>query len=220
MISIYPSLISSDITNLEQTIQKLEPYCQGFHLDIMDFHFVPTLEWSINAINKIRKITNKKIHVHLMVEFPEKYIPLLDLHPYDIVSVHIESPSTVSFEELLKSIQLKQLIPSIAVNPYTPIESIIAVKFPLEHVLVVSSTHEDSIPKFLPHTLDRIKQLSFFKKTHNLSFDISIDGAITTDNLKTVSESGTDEIVIASSIFGHNNPIERLKLIIDLTKTH
>lgn len=219
MISIYPSLISSDIINLEQNIKNLEPYCQGFHLNISDFHFVPNLEWSINAINKIRQATDKKLHVHLMVEYPEKYIPLLDLNPYDILSVHIESPSTVSFEQLLRSIQLKQLIPSVAVNPYTPIESIIGIQFPLEHVLIMSATNSDEKTQFLPHSLEKVKQLALFKKSHNLSFAISIAGGITTDNLRTAAESGVNEIVIATTIFGFANPIEKLKLIIDLTKT-
>lgn len=218
MISIYPSLISSDIMNLERNIKDLEPYCQGFHLNIMDFHFVPDLEWSINAVNRIRKSTDKKIHVHLMVEYPERYISLLKLNPYDIVSIHVESESTEKFEQLLKDIQLKQFIPSIAINPFTPIESVISIKFPLEHVLILSSNPDDEKSEFLPHALERVKQLSLFKKSHNLSFNISIEGGINADNLKSVAQTGANEIVITSAIFGHINPIERLK-IIDLTKT-
>lgn len=218
MISIYPSITSSDVINLDQIIKNLEPYSQGFHFNIKDFHFVPDLDWSINSINSIRKATDKKIHVHLMVEYPEQYISLLQLNPYDIVSVHIESPSTEKFENLLKTIQLKQLIPSIAITPFTPIESIISLQFTLEHILLLSSNPEDEKIQFLPHSVEKIKQLSLFKKSHNLSFDLSVEGGINADNLKIIAESGANEIVIEATTFGHINPIERLK-IIDITKT-
>lgn len=217
MKSLYPSLVSSDLMNLEQDIKKLEPYCQGFHLNIMDFHFVQKLDWSTDAVNRIRKATHKKMHVHLMVQYPEKYIPLLQLNAHDIVSIHIESQTNEKFEQLLKNIQLKQLIPSIAITPFTPLEGIIGIQFPFEHVLVMSAIYEHGKPRFLPHSLEKIKQLALFKKSHNLSFDIAIDGGITIENLRTIAETDANQIVISSNILGHNS-VENLKIMIELTK--
>ncbi len=219
MTSIYPSLIFADTLNLGETIKKLEQYCQGFHLDIMDFHFVQNLGLNIETINKIRKATQKKLHIHLMVEYPERYIPLLDLNPYDIVSVHIESPTEFRFEELLKFIQLRQLVPSVAINPTTPLEAVIGINFPFEQVLVMSVDPAFSNQKFLPNSLEKIKALDIFRKSHKLSFNISVDGGITNENIREIIKNGANEVAIASVIFGQGNPVDKIKALIETTKT-
>ena len=35
-IKLYPSLIASDLLNLQKTITALEPHCDGFHVDVID----------------------------------------------------------------------------------------------------------------------------------------------------------------------------------------
>ena len=55
MALIFPSIISGDILHLAQQMAALESYASGFHLDVMDFHFVPNLTWGPTFINAIRK---------------------------------------------------------------------------------------------------------------------------------------------------------------------
>jgi pentose-5-phosphate-3-epimerase len=52
----FPSLISADLLNLEKTLKDLDPHCDGYHIDIMDDHFVPNLTWGPAFVQKnIRK---------------------------------------------------------------------------------------------------------------------------------------------------------------------
>lgn len=211
MTAIFPSLISADLLNLENVIKKIDSYSNGYHLDVMDFHFVPNLTWGPDFINSIRKATKKKLLVHLMVEYPEKYLDRFKLKKSDIISVHIESPSTLMIEELLSLIKKKNLISSVALNPFTPIESILGIKTQLQHVLLMSVHPGFSGQKFLPHVLLKLKSLNTFKKTHNLHFKIAVDGGINLNNCKSIIKSGADELAIASAIFDKKSPIKALK---------
>lgn len=211
MIEIFPSIISSNILNLEHEIKSLEPYSSGFHLDVMDFHFVPNLTMGPDFINKIRHITNKQLQVHLMVEYPEKYLGLLNLYPNDLVSIHIEAKSNLSIEELFKILRDKKLIPSIAISPNTPVESIFTLITKLEHILLMTVRPGFSGQKFIPHMLDKLKALNNFKIAHKLNFKICVDGGITLENYKELIKSGANQLAIASAIFNSKNPINTLK---------
>ena len=73
-MEIFPSLISSDILNLQNTINLLDAHCHGYHIDVMDDHFVPNLTWGPVFINSITQKTQRSLHVHLMVDNPASWI--------------------------------------------------------------------------------------------------------------------------------------------------
>lgn len=211
MIEIFPSLISADLLNLQKEIETLEPYCAGFHLDIMDFHFVDNITWGFDFINQIRKFSKKQLQIHLMVQYPEKYLSRLILNQNDIISIHIESVSNIPVEEILYKIRDLNLMPSIAISPFTPLESLISLNFKLEHVLLMSVNPGFSGQKFMPHTINRLIALNNFRQTHNSYFKICVDGGINLDNYKILIQNGADQLAIASAIFDFKNRIEALK---------
>ena len=216
MVSIFPSLISAPLLQLEDEIKLLEPYCAGFHLDVMDFQFVPNLTWGPAFINAIRQATSKQLIVHLMVDNPEKYIDRLQLNPADIIAIHLESPSTLTLTQLIQTIKSHNLIPSLAINPSTPIESLISLPIGLEHVLLMSVNPGFSGQKFIPRILDKLKTLNNFKKSHNLDFAIAVDGGIDETNIRQLVEHGANELAIASSIFAQKDHVKALKNLASL----
>lgn len=92
---IFPSLMAADLVNLETVIKKFEPHCDGFHIDIMDNHFVPNLTWGPQLTNAIARVTQKPLLVHLMVKNPEQMIPKLTLTPKSVISFHLEATDVV-----------------------------------------------------------------------------------------------------------------------------
>jgi len=213
MIEIFPSLISANLLNLQKEIETLEPYCAGFHLDVMDFHFVDNLTWGFDFVNQIRKATKKKLQIHLMVDYPEKYISRLSLNPGDIISFHIESPTNLNLEQILATIKNLNLIASVAISPFTPLESLINLNFKLEHVLLMSVRPGFSGQSFMPHSIDRLKALNNFRMAHDLDFKICVDGGINAQNYKSLINNGANQLAIASAIF-NNNRLENLKKFI------
>jgi ribulose-phosphate 3-epimerase len=211
MALLFPSLISGRLLNLQEEISLLEPHCDGFHIDIMDFHFVPNLTWGPLFVKQIRQATSKQLFIHLMVEYPEKYLPLLELYPGDIVSIHIESPTTSSLFAMTTYLKAHNLIPSIAINPETPLESIISLPFYVEHVLLMSVHPGFSGQKFLPHTLEKLKALNLFRQSHNLCFSIAIDGGITSCTIPQLIHNGADQLAIATAIFMYEDRVSAIK---------
>jgi len=119
MKPIYPSLIAADLLNLGTIIETFNPICDGFHVDIMDNHFVPNLTWGAAFANAIARASRKPTWVHLMVDNPHEWLEILELTPGSTLTFHIEN----SFEKtnLIRCIKEKNLKASIAINPKTPV---------------------------------------------------------------------------------------------------
>src|SRR4051812_22600030 len=105
-MKFYPSLISSDILNLRGTIARLDTYCDGYHLDIMDYCFVPTMTWGPPFVEAFVHATSKPLHIHLMVEDPLIWIDRISLRKQDSFIFHYESFSGNYQERMAKILTL------------------------------------------------------------------------------------------------------------------
>jgi len=74
-VRISPSVLSADLGRLrEQVEQAVAGGAEWIHVDMMDGHFVPNLTFGAPMIRALRGLTDRPIDVHLMVEYPERYI--------------------------------------------------------------------------------------------------------------------------------------------------
>ncbi len=209
MIRIYPSLISANLLNLEHEIKLLEPHCDGFHLDIMDNHFVPNLTFGIDMIQAISKTTHKQLWVHLMVDQPNTWIESLQLPEQTILSFHIESTNKTS--ELIKRIKEKKWLTSIAINPKTNVDEIFPYLHLIDQVLIMSVEPGFSGQRFLEPTIDKIAPLIKRQTAQKLTFSIGFDGGITPENIGLLAQKGVTDFAAASTIFNNPHPIEALE---------
>jgi ribulose-phosphate 3-epimerase len=198
-MQIYPSLMVVDSSHFEDEIKLLEPYCAGFHLDVMDNKFVRNSALSIDAVNTIANIVHKPVWLHLMVEKPDEFYDALFLPNDSFVSFHIESE--IDVEKFVKIIREKKHKPSIAINPKTALERIVPFLHVVDQVLLMSVEPGFSGQPFLQESVFRLDQLIAYRKKYDNVFRIGIDGGINKDNIKTVFEKGVDDCAIASGIF-------------------
>jgi len=210
-MKVYPSLISSNLLNLQQDIKTFEPHCDGFHLDVVDFSFAPNLTWGPAFINAIRTASKKQLFVHLMVNYPERYLDILQLYAGDIFAFHIESITTFEVKQLIAEIKKRRLQVCIALKPETIIEEVTPYKDSIDHLLIMSVQPGYSGQEFLPETLQKLEELKAFKAKHRLALNIAVDGGITTDLIPTLRELGVDYIAAASAIFNTTDPLLALK---------
>ena len=204
MVRIYPSLMGADPLNLENEIALLEPYCAGFHLDVMDNHFVPNITWGANTINAIAQ-RGKPVWVHLMLEEPDLFYSTLSLPADSIVSFHIESK--VDILGLIKIIREKKHKPSLAISPKTALVEIFPFLDVVDQVLVMSVNPGFSGQAFLKGSLDRLIELVSYRENYKSSFRIGVDGGIDITNIKMVNEIGVDDCAIASAIFKQGDSV-------------
>ena len=213
MAEIFPSLISANLLELKEEIELLEPHVAGFHIDVMDFHFVPNLTWGPAFINQIRRATNKKLWVHLMVDSPEKYLDRLELSDNDIVSVHFESQHHGPLLDLFDNIQSRGWVPSMALNPDTSIKVLDSVG-KLEPILLMSVEPGFSGQEFIPETADKLKKLAHLRKEQALPLTIALDGGINSTNAHELVSAGADQLAIASALFSDPDRLKALHKIL------
>lgn len=210
-MEIYPSLISSNVLNLQSTINQLDSYCDGYHLDIMDDHFVPNLTWGPAFINAISESTHLPLQVHLMVDNPAAWVDRLKLCINDCFVFHAEAVEHNDALLLINRVKLKKVKVGIALNPTTSIRMIEHLLPQLDHVLVMSVEPGFSGQKFIPSILNKVDELFHIRSTRNFSFKIGVDGGVTHDNIALLAQHHVDVVGVASAIFFKPNPLEALQ---------
>jgi len=216
MAHIFPSLIAGNLLNLQKEIKTLDSHVDGYHLDIMDNHFVPNLTWGPMFINAIARATYRTLWVHLMVDNPMDWTSLLFLPPGSIYTFHLEAKKEIP--KLIKQIKEKKWLVSIAINPKTSVEEIFPLLNILDQVLIMSVEPGFSGQNFLPKVIEKIERLAAYRDTSGSTFHISVDGGIDKDNISMLAKKGVNDFAIANGIFKAANSIMRLQELKNLTQ--
>lgn len=196
-----PSVLSADFANLDRDIQAAgKAGAQWVHCDVMDGRFVPNISFGIPVLKAIRSVTDCPLDVHLMIEEPERYLEAFKAAGADIISVHGEAVRHLDRTvEHIKELGLKC---AVALNPATPVLTLKHILPKLNMVLIMSVNPGFGGQKFIPYTLDKIKELSDIRKKQGLSFLIEVDGGVTLENADQLLSAGADILVAGSAVFG------------------
>ncbi len=216
MPNLYPSLISADLLNLEKTIHALESYCAGFHLDVMDNHFVPNLTMGPDFVNAIARACNKPVWVHLMVDTPETLIESLNLKPGSTVSFHIEATDKIL--DCIKNITEKKLKAGLAISPKTDVEKSFPFLDKVDQLLLMSVEPGYSGQPFIESAVDKIAPLAELRTQKKMNFRIAMDGGINATNISALTTKGVDDFALAAAIFNQPNPAAALQQLTKLTQ--
>ncbi len=211
------SMMCANYGNLEQEIKELEEGgIDSFHIDIMDGRYVPNYAMSLNDMRYIASVAKKPLDVHLMVEHPNNTIELFinALRAGDTIYIHPEAeyhPSTT-----LQKIINAKLIPGIAINPGTSVETVMEMLRIVKKVLVMTVNPGNAGQMFMPYVGKKITKLLSLKD--EMHFELYWDGACSADKILEFAPKGVDGFVLGSSLlFGKKKPYgEILKGIRDL----
>ena len=214
-IQISPSILSADFSQLGKEIKKLEEGgADLIHVDVMDGHFVPNLTIGPPVIKALRNYTNLPFDVHLMISPVHKYIKNFAEAGSDIITIHPEATENLNQSiSLIKELNKKV---GVSLNPNTKINIIETELNNIDLVLVMSVFPGFGGQKFIPETINKIKELKEIKEKKNYTFDIEVDGGINFSNSKDVINAGANILVSGTTIFKENNGdirknIEKLK---------
>lgn len=200
------SMMCADYGHLEREVRDLEiGGIDSFHIDIMDGRYVPNYAMSLNDLKYIRSATEKPLDVHLMIEHPNTNVHLFinALKPGDTIYIHPEAeyhPSTT----LQKVIDAK-MIPGIAINPGTSVETIYEMLRIVKKVLVMSVNPGNAGQMYLPYVGEKYNKLLALKD--KMGFDVYWDGACGADKIKAFAPKGVKGFVLGTTLlFGRGKP--------------
>lgn len=200
------SMMCANYANLEKEIKELEDgSIDSFHIDIMDGRYVPNYAMSLNDLKYIASVAKKPLDVHLMVEHPNNTIALFTnaLRTGDTIYIHPEAEYHPA--ATLQKIIAAGLVPGIAINPGTSVETVMEMLRIVKKVLVMTVNPGNAGQMFMPYVGKKITKLLALKD--EMQFELYWDGACTADKILDYAPKGVDGFVLGTSLlFGKGKP--------------
>lgn len=199
--TVSPSILSCDFLNIEN---ELKPFLGAedlwVHLDIMDGHFVPNLTFGIPIIEQISKKSSLPLDAHLMVTNPEFHMQEMKDFGLHNITFHYEAVEDCLY--LINKFRSNYKSIGISIKPGTDV-SVLSneVLIAADLILVMSVEPGFGGQSFMPHSIDKIKELHSLKEKLNTDFIIQVDGGVSDQNAKTLRDAGADNLVAGSYVF-------------------
>ena len=203
---IAPSVLSADFGNLARDIQMLNnSACDWIHCDVMDGNFVPNISFGFPVLKAIQKVAKKPMDVHLMIEGADRYVEQFRDAGAEVLTVHAEN--NVHLDRLCQLIRSHGMKAGVAINPGTPVESLVDVIPSLDMVLVMSVNPGFGGQKFIENTYSKLIRLDGIRREMRADFLIEVDGGVNDKNAAKLFEAGADVLVAGSAVFKAEDPV-------------
>ncbi len=195
---IAPSILTADFLHLDDVCKMLnESKADYFHLDVMDGRFVPNISFGMSVIKQLRKTTTKFFDVHLMILEPEKYAEEFKNAGADGLTVHLEAcPHLDRNIQQIRSLKMKV---GVAINPATPVSLLKDIIFDIDMVSLMSVNPGFGGQSFIPHSIQKIKELKSLIIQNGSQAKIEVDGGVSLLNAQEIVHVGADVLVAGIS---------------------
>src|ERR1700751_444103 len=179
----------------------------------MDGHFVPNITLGPPVVKSLRKVTSLPLDCHLMIENPDEFIPAFGDAGADWVSVHYEACRHL--HRTLELIAQHGMQPAVVINPATEVSLLRPILSMVHHVLVMSVNPGFGGQKFIPYSLNKMRQLRELRQELGLSYRIEVDGGVAHDTIAMIVEAGAELLVAGSAVFGDGHPERDARALLD-----
>jgi len=218
---IAPSILSADFARLGEEVDNvLAAGADIVHFDVMDNHYVPNLTIGPMVCEALRKHgVTAPIDVHLMVSPVDDLIRMFIDAGASYITFHPEASNHI--DRSLQVIREGGCKAGLVFNPATPLHYIDHVMDKLDMILLMSVNPGFGGQKFIPGTLDKLREARKRIDTSGRNIRLEIDGGVKTDNIREIAEAGADTFVAGSAIFNTDDykaTIDKMRAELELAK--
>jgi len=212
---VSPSLLSADFGNLAKDIEMINnSKAQMLHLDVMDGVFVPNISFGFPVIKYVQQLCKKPLDVHLMIVEPQKFINEVRDCGAEIMNVHYEVCHHL--DRVVQQIHDAGMKAGVTLNPATPVCLLRDIVAKLDLVLLMSVNPGFGGQKFIPNTLDKVRELKKLIEEKGSHAVIEVDGGVNAETGQQLAEAGADVLVAGNFVFKAKDPIAAIDVLCNL----
>ncbi|WP_271410399.1 ribulose-phosphate 3-epimerase [Pseudomonas sp. Q1-7] len=199
--AIAPSILSADFARLGEEVENvLAAGADIVHFDVMDNHYVPNLTIGPMVCSALRKYgITAPIDAHLMVKPVDRIIGDFIEAGATYITFHPEASEHV--DRSLQLIRDGGAKSGLVFNPATPLDVLKYVMDKVDMILLMSVNPGFGGQKFIPGTLDKLREARALIDASGRDIRLEIDGGVNVKNIREIAAAGADTFVAGSAIF-------------------
>ena len=212
---VSPSLLSADFGNLARDLEMInQSNAQMLHLDVMDGVFVPNISFGFPVIKYVQQLCKKPLDVHLMIVEPQKFISEVRDCGAEIMNVHFEVCNHL--DRVVQQIHDAGMKAGVTINPATPVCLLRDIVEKLDLVLLMSVNPGFGGQKFIPNTLNKVRELKALIQEKGSHAVIEVDGGVNDVTGRQLAQAGADVLVAGNYVFKAEDPLKAIDTLVNL----
>jgi ribulose-phosphate 3-epimerase len=198
------SLWSADLCNMERDLARTAPHVDLFHIDVADGRFAPSFLFFPDQVARIRSLTSRPLHVHLMVEGD---IVLSQIRQFaeagaDLISIHEENGPVVG--EALALIRELGVEAGLVLRLETPVAAVGPWLYQIAFVTLLGTEIGVKGVGLSDHACPRLLAMRAMLKDAGRedAVRLAADGGIRENTVPLLRAASAETVVMGSLAFG------------------
>ena len=203
-MKVSPSLLSADFCHLGEELDFInDSEADMLHIDIMDGVFVPNISFGFPVLKYVKERCKKPLDVHLMIVEPQKFINEVRETGAEVMTVHYEA--CVHLNRVVQQIHNAGMKAGVSINPATPVCLLKDILAEVDLVLLMSVNPGFGGQKFIPGTIQKVKELRELIAPTGSNALIEVDGGVNDQTGAQLARAGADIAVAGNDVFKSTN---------------
>lgn len=209
MATVCPTITAFDVDEYRVQIERIQPFAERIHIDLMDGIFAPSVSPSLESV---WWPFTQQADIHLMYQNPMDYLPqLIKLQPRMVV---IHNEASVHHMHFAAELHKAGILAGLAVMQDTPIDWAHQVMHSFDHVLIFSGHlgyHGGEVD------LGLLQKVAYVRE-HHPDAEIGWDGGVNAENAQALLDGGVDVLNVGGFIQKSTTPDDAYATLRALTK--